>query len=146
MPADPKVDIWAIGVIAWELILKQPALPLGMSDDQKLAAIARTGDAPTALPWEGADRASRKKLGPLRVYVEACLNRNPEQRPTAEKLAKALNHQFMSSTGGASLVRPVKIAAKWRRRATPCATCCAGSHKCNHCMCADSLYRSALYG
>ena len=94
---ESAVDIWSIGVIAFELLTGERAFPrhsVGADADQAVQdAIAGR----TLLPWEGpsADTAERlKKLRGLRRTVLRCLDRDPAKRPTALSLLSSWDHTF----------------------------------------------------
>lgn len=93
-----SVDIWALGVIAFELLSGERAFPQPVfpSEETKQAiqdAIA--GRSP--LPWEGESVDATERLAKLRGMrrsVLACLNRDPEQRPDAAHLLHTWDHAF----------------------------------------------------
>jgi serine/threonine protein kinase len=91
--ADAAADMWALGVIAFELLTKQRVFTptAGVQDVvQRLL-----GEKP--LLWEGDSPATRAKLRELRGLKRAilsCLDRNPANRPTADALLQSWNHMF----------------------------------------------------
>ena len=106
---DAAVDIWAIGVIAFELLTSAavPGVPLRSlpsAAPQLTAAGPGLGDAAAAaaadtlagralLPWElGAPGSQQqlKKMRGLKGSVLWCLERDPERRPTAAELCASL--------------------------------------------------------
>lgn len=93
---DAAVDIWAVGVIAFELLTGQRAFPSGAaakSNDTVQAALAGR----TPLPWEGDSTATLErleKLRGLRRSVLKCLERDPAARPTADSLLRSWDHAF----------------------------------------------------
>ena len=102
---DAAVDIWAVGVIAFELLTQDRAFPshnMSLRDSDQVAQEAIAGRAP--LPWEGSSAATKQrliKLRGLRRTVRRCLERNPARRPTAAALLQSLDHTFdnMSTRG-----------------------------------------------
>jgi serine/threonine protein kinase len=90
--ADAAADMWAIGVIAYELITRSPAFPRSWSRPQLLQA-ALGG---LAYPWEERVRSFRNlpELRALCGVVRACLSRDSAQRPTAPQLQTALSGLF----------------------------------------------------
>lgn len=92
--------MWALGVVAFELLTNQRAFPTGTSAQSIRDALGGL----TPLPWEdGADgvEQSREKLRGLRRVVLACLSRNPAGRPAAKNVLHLLYNMFdeMKSRG-----------------------------------------------
>lgn len=95
---DASVDMWAVGVIAFELLTGEKAFPAcvwpGAQSRQPIQdAIA--GRSP--LPWEeGGETAKRRmvKLRGMQRTVMLCLERDPSKRPSAEALGDAWDHAF----------------------------------------------------
>eukprot|EP00892_Ulva_mutabilis_P012598 jgi/Ulvmu1/9710/UM055_0048.1 len=93
--AHGAVDIWAVGVIAFELLTGERTFPYAAARNDILAAIA--GRSP--LPWEdGAPRAAalRARMRGLKRTVLQCLRRDPAARPTAAELLASWDHLFDS--------------------------------------------------
>jgi serine/threonine protein kinase len=94
--ADPAADMWALGVIAYEMLTKQRAFGPQASAEEMIARTA--GEAP--LPWEDPSPAAQAKLRDLRGLKRAvmqCLDRNPAQRPRSEHVLQSWNHMFDST-------------------------------------------------
>lgn len=95
---DTAVDIWAVGVIAYELLTgDQDFLAQGFpSEDRKQTTLdAIAGRVP--LPWEEGSHGVQDrlvKLKGMRRTVLSCLDRNPSKRPTAASLQRAWGHAF----------------------------------------------------
>jgi serine/threonine protein kinase len=89
---DPAADIWALGLIAFELLSGRRVFPTGMRPDDARDQIA--GRAP--LPWE--DRALRPRnvpeLGHLSRSVLGCLSRDAASRPSAREVLRAWDRLF----------------------------------------------------
>jgi serine/threonine protein kinase len=90
---DASTDMWALGVIAFEMLTKQRLFgKLASADDM----MARTiGTAP--LPWEDSAPEAQAKLRDLRGLKRAvlqCLDRNPAARPSSVQLLQSWNHMF----------------------------------------------------
>jgi serine/threonine protein kinase len=88
-------DIWALGVIAFELLSRSRAFPAGTSKE----AITSQLFGQQALPWEegGSGNAELSKLRGLRKSVLRCLSRNPESRMSAAQLVEMWEHMFDSA-------------------------------------------------
>mmetsp|Transcript_2165 Transcript_2165/g.5127 ORF Transcript_2165/g.5127 Transcript_2165/m.5127 type:complete len:513 (-) Transcript_2165:43-1581(-) len=74
-PYDEKVDIWAVGILAYELVVGKP--PFEMEDEQytmKLIMNSNRIAFPPAMSKEWAD------------FIRATLSKSPELRPSAELL------------------------------------------------------------
>ena len=83
-------DIWALGVIAYELLTNSRAFGMGTTR----AVITAQVLGREAAPWEQEPRAVGAKLRGLRRSVMSCLQRDPEQRPTAAQLVEGWEHMF----------------------------------------------------
>ena len=95
---DAAVDIWAVGVIAFELLTGERAFPthdMSAAESESAAQEAIAGRA--LLPWEGSSEATQQRLETLRGLkrtVTRCLDRNPANRPTAAGLVSSWDHTF----------------------------------------------------
>lgn len=93
IPVSAAVDMWAVGVIAVELLCGERLFPRGTSEDGiRDAIIGRS-----ALPWEhGAARpnAVLKNMRGLRRSILQCLDRDPSKRPSAEDLRSSWDKRF----------------------------------------------------
>lgn len=95
--ADAAVDIWAIGVMAFELVTHKRAFNCFTwpKFDVMLAALGKR-----AYDWE-TEVGTFKNVPELRVLskvVSSCLQRDPVKRPTASELLKLLNSLYDSQT------------------------------------------------
>src|SRR5262249_12380982 len=83
-PADRRSDIWAVGLILYELVTgEHPLAPLS------LAKLARVGDLDQPLP-SVSDK--RRDLGELGGVIDRCLRKRKEERyDSAEELCDALS-------------------------------------------------------
>ena len=94
--ANPAVDMWALGVIAFELLTGAPLFSFGEPRQSAIDKLAGRGE----LPWEtaGPERSAKTaKLRRLKGTILACLDRNPEKRPSAEALLATWN-RFWDAT------------------------------------------------
>jgi serine/threonine protein kinase len=106
---DGAVDIWALGLIAFELLTKERAFSLHTPVEAIFAALL--GKAP--LPWEGPERdpavaARLTKLQAFKTSVLQCLDRDQRVRPSVGAVIASWQHVFAAaetqatrdSTGG----------------------------------------------
>ena len=87
------MDMWAVGVIAYELSLNHPAFtPMLWPRDTVLEAAM--GLRP--YPWEDKVGmfSNLPELRALGRLVRACLSRHPTKRPSAEEFLRELNHLY----------------------------------------------------
>lgn len=87
-------DIWAVGVIAFELLTNERVFASDTTDAEIVAALRGN-----ALPWEAGvpgqeERCS--KLRGLRRAVLACLSRDVYSRPNATALLSSWEYMFDS--------------------------------------------------
>jgi serine/threonine protein kinase len=94
---DPAMDLWAFGLMAYELLTDEPAFPPGATVNAVKDQII--GRAP--LPWEDAETqdAKYRKLRMLKRTVIKCLSRDPSERPTATELLASWDRMFDSFAG-----------------------------------------------
>ena len=86
------VDMWALGVIAYELLSGVRAFEMMTEEDIVDRLCGRK-----SLLWEetGPDAAARlSKLGALKRTVLACLQRDPAQRPAASGVRQSWERVF----------------------------------------------------
>jgi serine/threonine protein kinase len=91
------VDVWALGVIAFELLAGTPVFPPGTP----AKAMVETLEGKRPLPWE-EDAAARRLLPRLQALersVLTCLARESEGRPSAQAVLGAWTGLFESVTG-----------------------------------------------
>ena len=93
VPAAAAVDVWALGVMAFELLTDAPAFPRESSTFETVCA-QLAGEA--ALPWERAPGvfAPPPTLRMLSDSVCACLRRDAARRPTAAELLDMWSRLF----------------------------------------------------
>jgi serine/threonine protein kinase len=87
----PSSDIWAFGVIAYELITGSPAFPSGSSRSDIADQIS--GRRP--LPWEAEGAGERvgrcDALGDMGSVMFACVHRCADKRPTAADVVSRIS-------------------------------------------------------
>lgn len=91
VPAAAATDLWALGVIACQLLVPASAVHAAMQPDSAAAWDAACGRAP--FPWEPAAPERPACVAELRgaaAAVLGCVSREPGDRPTAARLAAAL--------------------------------------------------------
>lgn len=95
-PADERTDIWAMGVVLYELLAGAP--PFGVGDPSAIAARAR-GESPAPIVRPDVPI-------PLQSIVRRCLEKSPAHRfATARELAAALEPLLPPETARHRIVR-----------------------------------------
>jgi serine/threonine protein kinase len=91
------LDIWSLGVVAFELLTGQRIF--APSESEQSIRDRLMGRAP--LPWEDdlKSAALLSKLKALKRSVLKCLSREPRERPTSQELLGAWNGMFEAITG-----------------------------------------------
>lgn len=104
---DAAVDMWAVGVIAFELLTGEPAFQaVGWPSPQSQQPVRDAIAGRAQLPWEeGGDTAAQRlrRLRGLRKTVTMCLQRDPSKRPSADALLDAWDHVFDEMTTEATV-------------------------------------------
>ncbi|MBS0350427.1 MAG: protein kinase, partial [Proteobacteria bacterium] len=85
LPATEKVDIYAYGLILWELIIKPYRTPFKGRDLKELK-LAKILDHQETIPQNCPSDFKR--------IIRDCWNRTPDQRPTAHQLVASLKPLF----------------------------------------------------
>lgn len=97
MIASAALDMWSVGVVAFELLTGQRIFAPAESEQSIRDRLM--GRAP--LPWEDELRSTAliSKLKGLKRSVLKCLSREPRERPTSRELLGAWNGMFEAITG-----------------------------------------------
>jgi serine/threonine protein kinase len=91
--ADAAADMWAISVIAYELITHSPAFPV-LAWSRTHAADAALGRRPYHWESQVGTFQNAPELRALGGAIRACLSRDPAARPTAASLLSEINSLF----------------------------------------------------
>jgi serine/threonine protein kinase len=105
LPASGAHDIWALGLIAYEMLTGRPGFETpkescgSLSDGVDMRIRQQLiGELP--LPWEDPlTRGTMHKLHSMKRSVMLCLSRNPQERPQSEWLLDLWNEVFENVTG-----------------------------------------------
>lgn len=114
--ATEALDLWAVGVMAFELLTDTAVFPPFTPKEHvlRVAAGAAAGGGPDAplYPWEGdseAAAAARSHLKRLEPSIMRCLAREPAERPTAAEVLRewdawlSQNHELAHLPSAGSL-------------------------------------------
>lgn len=100
---DSAVDMWALGVMAYELLTDAPAFDASCGQQDIIDRVVGR----KALPWEedGGGGGNLRKLRMLQRSLTKCLAREPSERPSAAELLVAWNKLFDNMAGGEQTVQ-----------------------------------------
>jgi serine/threonine protein kinase len=103
------LDVWALGIVAFELLTRSRAFPPGLPRERICAQLA--GREP--LPWEDPAQQEPllRRLRGLRRSVLSCLDREPDARPSAAAVLGLWTSIFRASTGASVPVNSGKDPA-----------------------------------
>ena len=90
---EPSVDVWALGVMAFEVLSGRRAL-------YTMAELYACAAGKQPYPWEAAPDAAGEPWRKLRLWslVLACLARDSAARPTAATVVKQLEQTWQKTT------------------------------------------------
>jgi len=94
MKYDPKVDIWSLGITAYELITSRP--PHSELPYMKAIFLIPKNDSPS-IPETHAKMYSAD----CHDFIKQCLQKEPAQRPTAQQL---MEHPFIKKSGDKRII------------------------------------------
>lgn len=96
--ADAAVDVWALGIVAFELLTRSRVFaPFEAPAGAIMDALAGRRE----LPWEGPQRGELlRELRGLRRSVLACLDRDAARRPSSAAVLGSWHGLFERHTGG----------------------------------------------
>jgi serine/threonine protein kinase len=98
LPAQPAVDIWAFGVIAFELLTNSPAFAHGSTRKEIGDQISgRQGGPPWEEVWGPGLEDRLVPLRGLRDLVLQCLSRDPAARPAAAEVVVGVSEELQRS-------------------------------------------------
>lgn len=104
--ADPAADIWALGIIAFELLTEQRVFAPGLPNAEIFARLG--GRVP--LPWEAPDAAPLvTRLRTFKRIVLQCLHRKPAERPSISTVQRAWERLFDTTVGGGGDSKPLAL-------------------------------------
>ena len=93
--ASPAHDVWSLGVLCYELVTRVPAF----GDAARLSAVFDCAHGAAPYPWERPPHAQPEawRRSRLRKVAQSCLQRDPAQRMSAERVRAELR-RFGSSS------------------------------------------------